>query len=497
MPRCLALLPLVAACGWGDIRAERAPTVRADPERAEKRQEAIEARLTMATRKADVPKRKIADLGPDEPPFVALLVLDTLRADRTSLCGYKNPTTPVLIQARDAGALWTCDAYSPATWTLPAHASYFTGAGTADHGVHTLGTRLDDRFETLAETYRARGYQTLFISGNPVFTHEATGFWQGFDRVVSAKALTGPARGPYLTEVINHELEKLDRTEPLFLVINIFDAHDPYPPVPEGVPWAKAQERTNLLPHTAKPTNPYYAYVTGQMKAEDKPGFLDIIQNGYQWAVHVADANLGETIRLLRQHGWFKQPHRIVITSDHGEHLGEHELLRHGSATWQNVTRVPFLYLDNTPTRPAALPSPLNTTAAFSLLRDGRLPDPALEISSASATNPEDFKPSWFTVAMWNSPTDKIMHFDGKEMAFDLAADPGEEHPLPLPADHPLRPQLRAQLEAQQRSIAEALARPPDAAVMEMLKSVGYVQDGELPDDGPDDPKAPPKPPAN
>lgn len=474
------LLVLLTACGFGGSEPKRAGKGPADAERPERHKELSDKLVTQFTRDGKPGTVLIKDLPADQPPLVALIVLDTLRADRTSFCGYTNPTTPVMVAAREAGALWSCDAYTPATWTLPSHASYFTGASTAEHGVHTLGTRLEDRFETLAETWHDRGYQTLFISGNPVFTNEATGFWQGFDRVVAAKALTGPLRGQAFEGVVADEIAKLDKTRPVFLVVNIFDAHDPYPAVPEGVPWAKAQPRTNLLPHTAEPTNPYYSYVTGGMKAEDQPGFLEMLRNGYQWGVHSADTNLGLLINVLRQTGWFKQQHRIVVTSDHGEHLGEHQLLRHGSATWQTVTKVPFLYLDNTPSKPAALPSPMSTTTAFYLLRDGKLPDPAVPVESASATNVEDFKPSWFTVAMWGSTTDKIMHFDGKEWQFDLAKDPMEEHPGPLPADHALVPRLRTVLEEQRVSIEAALHRVPDAAVMEMLKSVGYVQDNKL-----------------
>lgn len=488
----LVLTPLLAAalvqgCNWGSrptgkprqADAEKRP---AEVEKAARHKEPAEEKLTTATRPSTNKAVRISELAPGEPAVVIFVVLDTLRADRTSLCGYEHPTTPTLIALRDSGALWTCDAYSPATWTLPSHASYFTGATTADHGVHTLGTKLEDRYETLAETFSARGYQTVFLSGNPVFDGEAMGFWQGFDRVVTAKALVGPMRGGPFGEVVGAELEKLDKTRPLFLFVNIFDAHDPYPPVPTGVPWATAQARTNLLPHTAKPDNPYYAFVTGQMKAEDKPDYLKIILNGYQWSVHAADNNLGVLLKQLKAGGWLKNPHRVVVTSDHGEHLGEHQLLRHGSATWQTVTRVPFVYVDTTGKGPQALPEPLSVTTAWHLLRDGQLPATSLPVESASAENPEDFKPSWFTFSLWASKTDKLTHFDGKDLRFDLAADPGEENPGPIPPDHPLWPLLQKKLAEQRASVQAALERAPDEEVMRQLQAVGYVQDVEEPE---------------
>lgn len=511
MSRLPLLLVLLSACRWFADRPEPDETHRSEANRGETnrgeaarpdaaqrpaRPEALSPELLKGVVQQTSPrfdgaaKRDIADLGPDEPPLVVLVVLDTLRADRTSLCGYEAPTTPILKQLVELGATWTCDAYSPATWTLPSHASYFTGASTAEHGVHTHGTALGEGFEALAETYAARGYQTLFISGNPVFSHKATGFWQGFDRVVSAKALVGPLRGPTFVKMVEAEIAKVDKKKPLFLVVNVFDAHDPYPAVPDGLDWAKAQDRTNLLPHTAKPENPYYRFVTGEMAAEERPEYLAGIHNAYQWAVHSADENLGRLMGVLKRNGWLKHPRRIVVTSDHGEHLGEHDLLRHGSAAWQTVTRVPFLVYDSE--HPVAeLPRPMSVTNAYWLLRDGKLPDAPVLVESASMTNPDDFKPSWFTVALWASPTDKLLHFDGDDRRYDLAVDPLEEHPVPLDAAHPLKALLDARVAAQRESFDRAMSVAPDADVMKLLAEVGYVQD--LPDD--DAPAPPPEAP--
>ena len=444
-------------------------------------------RVTAVRRPREVPLTEIDALPPGEPAFVALVVLDTVRAARTSLCGYDKPTTPTL-QLLAEKAVVRCDAYSPATWTLPAHASLFSGQPTAEHGVHTLGTPLAASAETLAETFGARGYQTLFLSGNPVFNGEAGGFWQGFDRVVVAKSLSGPMRGTSLRDILEHELKRLDPDKPLFLVLNIFDAHDPYPAVPPGVSWAQPMGRTNLLPHTAKPDNPYYAFVTGQMKAEARPAYLARIQNVYPWAVHEADANLGEALKALRDHGWARKPHRMVITSDHGEHLGEHDLLRHGSAAWQSVTRVPFLYLDTTRPDgepPVTLPTPISTMEAWHLLRDGAPASPPRPVTSASAHNPEDFKPSWLTVAWWASTTDKWLHFDGEDRRYDLTADPEERSPGPIDPNDPAATALAAEVGRQRVSIDAASARGIDPAVLEMLKVSGYVQDDEEPEEAP------------
>ena len=482
----LALLWALAACGGKPTPAPEAegpvaeaPAVEdADDADTDKPSKKKNHKGPGVMRHGELPPERalvnIADLPEGEPSFVVLIVMDTVRADHTALCGYERPNSPTLLKIKDNAKAWTCDAYSPATWTMPAHASYFTGRPTAEHGVHTLGTPLREDFTTLAEDYAERGYQTLFVSANPVFGSKDSGFWQGFDRVVVAEALRGPLRDE-LGAQLKDEFAKLDNTKPLFLVLNIFDAHDPYPEVPEGLDWVPKQARFSLKPHTANPSNAYFQYVTGKMPEEKKPAYLEKIRNAYDHAVFVADANLGVAIKGFQGTGWLARKHRIVITSDHGEHLGEHGLLRHGSATWQTVTQVPFLYFDNLRTEPLDLPRPVSATAAFDLLTHGRLPDPALPVSSASAINPDDFKPSWVTVSVWDSPTDKLMYFDGDRRRYDLQADPGEANPLPLPEVHPALDVLAEELATHEQSLQDALDRPPDPAVLELLKSVGYV----------------------
>src|SRR5438093_3811689 len=74
--------------------------------------------------------------GHDRKPTIVFVVLDTVRADHTSLCGYGRPTTPTLQRLAKQGASYTCDAYAPGDWTLPTHASFFTGVDVVEHGAH-------------------------------------------------------------------------------------------------------------------------------------------------------------------------------------------------------------------------------------------------------------------------------------------------------------------------------------------------------------------------
>ena len=74
-----------------------------------------------------------ARYGANAPPTVIFVVVDTLRADRTSLCGYAHPTTPKLEALVERGASYACNSHAPSTWTLPSHATFFTGLGSEDH----------------------------------------------------------------------------------------------------------------------------------------------------------------------------------------------------------------------------------------------------------------------------------------------------------------------------------------------------------------------------
>ena len=417
------------------------------------------------------------DLDANQPGLVLLVIMDTLRSDRTHVCGHDKPNTPVLdAMTKNLGYSISCAATTPASWTLPSHASFFTGAPTSEHGVHTHGTALGDDFETLAELYAERGYQTAFLSANPVFSKAAGGFWQGFDTVVGAKGLSNPLRDDTFNDHIGRLLDRQSNRKPLFLVVNIFDAHDPYPAVPGGLDWATPADELDLHPHTADADNPYFRFVTGAMPEDEQGPYLDTVRNAYDHAVFVADRNLGKLMKQLEKRNLMAKGARVLITSDHGEHLGEHGLLRHGSHTWETVTRVPLLYKDSTATTPITLPERMSATTVFDLIRDGALPKEPRLVEAATAHNKEDFKPSANAVSLWPSAWTKLTWEDGTYRVLDLTTDPGELNPSPMPSDHPLRATLDARIKEHEASILEALGRGADPDVMEMLQEVGYVQ---------------------
>ena len=119
-----------------------------------------------------------------------LVILDTVRADHTSVCGYERPTTPVLEQLVADGASVNCNAWAPGSWTLPSHASFFTGLEVPDHQAHLVDQKESAQEDGVRGIGPARGLSSeyltiaeqrpaILVSANPVLG-PASGLDQGF-----------------------------------------------------------------------------------------------------------------------------------------------------------------------------------------------------------------------------------------------------------------------------------------------------------------------------
>ena len=302
-------------------------------------------------------------------PTRVLVVLDTVRADRLSLCGYARPTSPVL---ESLGGSHSCDAIAPGSWTLPSHASFFTGLSTPEHGAHSLvgGEALGlataetvrplrDEPTTLAERFAERGYQSISVSGNPVVS-PPSGLTRGFDSARHPE-LFGELYGPALVEEVRDALRfHADPERPLFLFVNIADAHMPWWEVPEGIDWV--------------PARPALAYGDSGLweawfQGRATPGFLDHLGDVYDYGVFRADETLGAVLDALDAYGWYGPKTRLVVTSDHGEFLGEHGLIDHGHYVHEENVRVPLVLVEE---GAAPLPvGPISAGEVFDLVLDG------------------------------------------------------------------------------------------------------------------------------
>src|SRR5262245_35625716 len=155
------------------------------------------------SRSSDAPARR---------PNVLWVVWDTVRADHLSLNGYERPTTPYLSEWAENARVFD-DALSVAGYTLPSHASMFTGLMPTEHCVNTQHPWLDDSFTTLAELLRSAGYRTFLFSANPhVAAAPGGNLAQGFER---AEHPWSPKWAPEAKRVILEKLAPEDRSSEL------------------------------------------------------------------------------------------------------------------------------------------------------------------------------------------------------------------------------------------------------------------------------------------
>jgi hypothetical protein len=415
-----------------------------------------------------VPRRdRIVELLNPREPDVVLLVMDTVRADHLHACGYGRPNTPVLDGLKQTNWAVHCNVAAPAPWTIPSHLSFFTGRNWVDF------RGANESPVTLAEEFRDRGYDTAFLSANMVL-RKSDWFTKGFRQVEVARSF-GELKGPKFPERLQGVLARTDRSRPLFLFLNLVDAHAPYPPIPAGVPWARPQRGIQHRRFSDASESPFKRFITGQMAPDEADKFEQKLVNGYDYGIAMADENVGAILGLLRSHGRLERV-RVIITSDHGELLGEHDVVGHGDTLYEPGLRVPLFYYDSLARNPVALPAEMSGLQVWGLARDGVVgafegPRYATSYRSMVGVN------AWNALALWPDDATKLVWRDGESYRYDLRADPNETNPLPI-GDHPAKPTFEELVERNRRVI-ELEDADTDEETRQLLQQAGYLAPDE------------------
>jgi arylsulfatase A-like enzyme len=432
---------------------------------------------------AEPVRTRLAYASPDQKTVI-FVVLDTTRADHLSACGYERPTSPNLQALARSGSL-SCQAYAPGSWTYPSHASFFTGLPVTEHGSHFVGEGevirkltirpLDPDLQTLAQTFTERGYQTAGLSSNPVLA-PASGLDRGFGTWRTAEQF-----GPWYGRAMERQLttllrEDLDPERPLFLFLNLADAHDPWDGVPEGLDWVPAREDFLLyfrLDEGELVDGEWAHYVTRRWTEEQDSAFRERITDLYDHALSEADQTLANTLAILEAHGWMEDV-RLVVVSDHGEFLGEHQLARHGRYLWEPNQRVPLLFVDEA--APVQLPpGPLSALVAHALVLDGRLPSPlppALAVAfpdKAWLEHSDGLVGGSTSAAVWTE-ADKQLWQDGVTYRIDLDQDPEELRPVPTEPSPALSDLVT------RAKVSQARELEMDPQLEQALRAAGYLE---------------------
>jgi arylsulfatase A-like enzyme len=299
-------------------------------------------------------------------PNVMLLVLDTVRADRLSLYGYDRDTTPNLARLARKGIIFE-QARSTAPWTLPSHCTMMTGL--YPHQVSAgLHGPLDRTPATLAEFLADNGYATAGFVANTTYCGAETGLSRGFahyeDHDLSpwgilcstaiGKRLISHAIGFVkggLSECRMGDLRKdaarvnrdmlawIDQqgSRPFFAFANYFDVHNPY------IPPVTFDRHFGVKPETHADFTTLDRWFILDKKTLT-PRDIRLVNDAYDDCIASLDEQLGRLFDELERRGRLDNT-LVIVTADHGEHFGEHELYGHASSLYDQEIRVPLLAL--------------------------------------------------------------------------------------------------------------------------------------------------------
>lgn len=268
----------------------------------------------------------------DERPPIVLITLDTVRKDALGPYGGDRAKTPALTAFAEQASVYD-NAYSTSSWTLPAHASIFTGFYPSRHGAGVLLKHLGAEHRTLAEELRNGGYDTAGFAGG-LLCRFPSGLAQGFLTYRDPEGFeTADAA---LTENIVARLAA-SKNAPLFLFANYFGSHFPF----EGVTPTKDGSLTPLFELAiAGDSNAWERIVRGEVAASADD--LQALRAAYLANVSSTDAEMAKLFDALRRAGLYDDA-MIVVVSDHGELLGERGFFMHGSRVDDELVAVPLM----------------------------------------------------------------------------------------------------------------------------------------------------------
>jgi arylsulfatase A-like enzyme len=398
------------------------------------------------------------------PPDVIFVVMDTVRADHLHACGYERPNTPVLDAMKASGWAVHCAMISPAPWTIPSHLTYFTGQPYVELRQGGEDAPIPP---TLAQKFQAEGYDTAFLSANMVLKKEEW-FTVGFRQVRRAKNIM-ELRGDRMQPALEEVLDRADPDKPLFLFVNLIDAHSPYPPIPQGVGWVEPQRGIQHR-RFSNDDSPFQRYMTGRMTPEEAADYQRKLFNGYDYGISLADQNVGVVLETLRAAGRLDRS-RIVVSADHGELLGEHNVIGHGDTLYEPGLRVPLFFWDAWADNPVSLPKELSGAQLHDLILRGQVGAPGPRYATSYSNVGVG---AWNAVALWPDDATKLVWKDGETFWYDLSKDPGETQRLDI-GEQPARAQLDEIVQRNLAVIDLENAGTEDEETKRLLEAAGYL----------------------
>ncbi len=465
-------------------------------------------------------------------PNIVIVVQDTVRPDRLSVYGHPKPTSPFLDAFAASGVRFD-RAYSSSSWTLPAHASLFTGATPRIHRATQGRPHVEASLPLLAEQLAEAGYQTAGFSAN-MWVSELAGLDRGFthfenlnkgiyshhvtELASDPQGLSKPTASHYVvSRVLAWLEEERDASHPFFLFVNVVEPHLPYLP-----DWTSAR---NFLPSRstrfdtirryypgADPTRLLYRHYGRENPLSNAE--WEMLGAMYDGTLHLADRITRAIVTAVDQES--DADHTLVfILSDHGENLGDHGHIGHFFNLYDSNLRIllaargpgfhpglveagPVQIADVHATALAAagLASPSNSSGLDlrKPLPEHRIVEAALDYPSISLDifksmrGRQELEPYEVALGAAVGPRYKLIrstNLEGRlvgEEIYDVLEDPREERPLaPGEIDSETLAALRAAIasDTTTRPVDSTLLEDLDPETREGLRALGYVTDQE------------------
>jgi arylsulfatase A-like enzyme len=440
-------------------------------------------------------------------PSLLLVVLDTTSAEHLSTYGYARPTSPHLTALARRGLLYE-RAIATAPWTLPSHASIFTGLYPSELGFDGEGFTWVAGIGSIAGDLEKAGRASYGISANPIIP-SSDDLSAGFRSVWGSNRLTQPlvmnlldrarhreefqSRGRRVTELAIDWIDRIaPKGQPWFLFLNYLDPHAPYDP--------PSRERHEFAPSVNPGTvaGDTQRYNSGQLPLTQK--VRAAMAELYDGEVAATDAALGQLLAALQARGYDESNLLIIVTADHGESLGTHGFVGHLLGMPDCVLKVPLL-LVGPGIRPGRITEPVQLMQLRATIRAvlglpplpriapalppwgsapslliAQHPEPRWYLHELDQFNPGHTPPrpgNW--VALERNGVKVVFDDRGHGETYDLHSDPTEEHPKPLRDGVALIRAYQTMLPAMLPATGAARGAKFTGETSAALRSLGYL----------------------
>ena len=451
--------------------------------------------------------RRRAKKQTEARPSILFVLVDTLRADYLGSYGFEGDISPGLDRLA-AESLRFENAFSQAPWTKPSIATLFTSLYPEVHGLTNheglfwgkgrpgmqTGV-LPDEAVTLAEVFRENGYRTASFMTNPMLA-PTYGFDQGFE-IYEVHEIRDWSN--LVMDAANRWVDSIPDGEPFFAYLHFMDVHGPYDSPEEDF---EALKDSHSLGDDRDLSEDEYGAISDYLKRVGWAGEPEA-RNVRTWRARYAagirdfDRRFASFVDALRASGRLDEVY-LVLTSDHGEELFEHQGWDHGHTLFAQQLHVPLLIRRpggegaRTTTNVVSLIDLMPTLLSIAQIEppagvQGRdfsaLLDPLLEdrhqASNASRATATSDRPGLHAI---RTPDYKlIMDIDtGETWLFDTGGDPSERQNLSAARPEvveELRDRLLARITEStvDGALGKRLAPIPDELV-EQLRTLGYVK---------------------